>query len=69
MRMKIIVKVDGMSCGGCRSSVENALKRVPGVRSVDVSLEKKEAVVEFDETKASASDLRSAVEQAGYTAR
>ncbi|CAG8655038.1 5809_t:CDS:2 [Ambispora gerdemannii] len=27
-----------MSCGGCKTSVENALKKVEGVESVDVNL-------------------------------
>lgn len=60
------MKVTGMSCGGCRASVENALRRVPGVSAVSVSLEKAEAVVEFDEGKVSAGQLRTAVEKAGY---
>lgn len=66
--MKTIIKVAGMSCGGCRASVENALRRVPGVSAVSVSLEKAEAVVEFDEGKASAEQLKAAVEKAGYKA-
>ncbi len=35
--------VGGMSCGGCVQSVTKAIARLPGVRNVDVSLEKKAA--------------------------
>ncbi len=57
-----------MSCGGCRAGVENALKRVPGVLSVNVSLEQAEASVEFDENKAALKDLKAAIVKAGFSA-
>lgn len=66
--MKTVIKVKGMTCGGCRMAVTNALKRVPGVASAEVSLEKGEAEVEYDEKKAAPGDLRAAVEKAGFTA-
>lgn len=64
---KVTIGVDGMTCGGCVLSVEKALLRVPGVQKVQVSLERKEAVVEgegFDRAK-----VLSAVEDAGYDLR
>ena len=60
------LKVDGMTCGGCVSAVTKALKSVGGVGDVDVSLERGEASVEFDESSASPESLRTAVRQAGY---
>jgi copper chaperone len=66
--MKTIIKIKGMSCGGCRLGAENALKRVPGVNSVEVSLEKAEAAVDFDENKAALKDLKAAVVKAGFSA-
>ncbi|MBI4350553.1 MAG: heavy-metal-associated domain-containing protein [Elusimicrobia bacterium] len=66
--MKATIKVKGMSCGGCRLGVENALRRVPGVLSAAVSLEAAEAVVEFDEKKAALGELKAAVAKAGFSA-
>ena len=66
--MKTVIKIKGMSCGGCRLGAENALKRVPGVVSADVSLERAEASVEFDENKAALKDLKAAVAKAGFQA-
>jgi len=63
----ITLGIDGMSCGGCVLSVNNALQRVIGVTKVDVSLERKEATVQgkgLDLSK-----LRQAVEDAGYDLR
>ena len=37
--------IEGMSCGHCSKRVEDALKSVKGVKSIEVDLEKKKAVV------------------------
>jgi len=66
--MKATIKVKGMTCGGCRAGVENALKRLPGVASVAVSLESAEASVEFDENKAALKDIKAAIVKAGFSA-
>lgn len=63
----VTLGVEGMSCGGCVLSVEKALARVPGVRSVKVSLEKKEAAVEGEHLDEAV--LRAVVEDAGYEIR
>jgi len=64
-----VLKVDGMTCGGCVRSVGNVLKAVPGVTSAEVSLEKSEAKVTFDPVVANLAALRKAIEDAGYEAR
>ena len=60
------LKVTGMTCGGCISTVTDALKAVSGVRDVDVSLSAGEATVQFDERLTSPDKLKSAVKGAGY---
>ncbi len=47
--MKHIYDITGMTCNGCRSHVEKALKGVPGVYDVGVDLERAEATIEMDE--------------------
>lgn len=66
--MKLTIKIDGMSCMHCVASVTNALQDLDGVSLVDVSLEQKNAVVEFDDTKLSADDLINTVEDIGFDA-
>lgn len=61
-----IIKVAGMTCGGCTSKVTSALKKVAGVRDVQVSLPAGEAAVQYDEHVTSPQELRSAVTAAGY---
>ncbi len=61
------LKIEGMSCGHCKASVEKALAGVDGVSAVkEVDLKSGEAVVEGD---ASPKALIAAVEGAGYEAR
>lgn len=57
--------IDGMSCASCVSRVQHALSGVPGVTQARVNLAERTALVMGS---ASASDLISAVEKAGYGA-
>ena len=65
--MQVELKIEGMTCGGCVRSVENALRRVPSVRAVAVDLARGSARVEGDGLDLAA--LVAAVEDAGYDAR
>ena len=60
------LKVTGMSCGGCAINVCGALKAVEGVNDAHVSLENKQATVDFDESRTSVEQLKSAIRHAGY---
>jgi len=46
--MKHTYHIQGMTCNGCRSHVEQTLSKVEGVTSVSVDLEKKEASIEME---------------------
>ena len=61
-----LLKVTGMTCGGCISNVTHALKAVTGVGDVDVSLSAGEATVQYDERLTSSEKLKSVVKGAGY---
>jgi copper chaperone len=61
-----LLKVTGMTCGGCTSTVTHALKALSGVSDVKVSLSAGEATVQYDERLTSPDKLKSAVKGAGY---
>ena len=61
-----IIKVTGMTCGGCTSVVTKTLKAVNGVNDVNVSLSAAEAVVQYDETLTSLEELKFVIIEAGY---
>ena len=58
--------IEGMSCGHCSKRVEEALKSVKGVKSVQVNLETKNAVVAL-KTDVENEILKSAVEYVGFS--
>jgi copper chaperone len=61
-----ILNVTGMTCGGCTNAVASALKATKGVKEVAVDLQQRQATIQFDESMASADDLRLAVKRAGF---
>ena len=63
---RLDLRVQGMTCNGCTSSVERALKRVPGVATVDVQLDSGCALITGTVSQDAAVQ---AIEQAGFEAR
>lgn len=62
---KVVFDVEGMSCAHCQGRVREALEQVPGVKTVEVDLEKGQAYLEGFE-KMSKAPCIEAVQQAGY---
>ncbi len=62
----VTLSVPGMYCEVCPITVKKALQKLPGVSKVEVSYEKKEAVVTFDDAKTSVKALENATFEAGY---
>ena len=61
-----LLKVTGMTCGGCIANVTHALKAIAGVGDVKVSLPAGEATVQYDEQLSSPKELKAAVKGAGF---
>ena len=64
----ITLLVPDMSCAACPTNVKRALVRVDGVKNVEVRGDVREAVVKYDNNKASVEDLIDMVALAGYPA-
>lgn len=64
--MKKIIHIEGMSCNHCSMRVTNAIKGVPGVTAVEVTLADKKAVIDAVDSIDNAA-LTAAVTGAGYT--
>lgn len=62
--MKQTFKINGMSCGSCKQTVENALQGVDGVTSVQVSLNPPEAIIEKSDS-VTLNQLKDALSKAG----
>lgn len=62
----IVLAVSQMTCATCPITVKKALRKVDGVTKVDVSFEKKQAVVTYDDAKTNVERLIKATTDAGY---
>jgi copper chaperone CopZ len=62
----VTIKVEGIHCGGCSSSVTKALKATEGVEDVQVSFEKGEAVIKYDDQKVTVAKLREVINGTGF---
>lgn len=63
------IAIEGMSCGHCVQWVSQALMKVEGVANARVSIENQNAIVDYDETRATTDKMKSAIEMAGYTVK
>lgn len=62
----VTLSVPGMTCSSCPITVKKAISKVEGVSKTDVSFDKREAAVTFDDAKTSIQELTTATENAGY---
>ncbi|MDR2197458.1 MAG: cation transporter [Coriobacteriales bacterium] len=65
---KLLLQVDGMSCGHCEIAVQEALRKLPGVKKARANRRKKTALVEYEAGAVSPEALRTAVEEVGFQA-
>ncbi len=64
------ISVDGLVCPFCAYGLEKKLKKLDGVRSLDISLNEGTATLSVTQGKnLRPADIRSAVEEAGFTPR
>lgn len=64
----IALDIKGMTCPSCAPKVKSAIRKVSGVKKVEVSLENGKAIVEFEKAEVSVSQLIEAVNKAGFQA-
>lgn len=62
----VTLAVPGMTCAACPFTVKQSLSKINGVTKTDVSFEKRQAVVSFDDAKTSVQVITKATADAGY---
>lgn len=62
----VTLSIPTMDCPVCPITVKRALSRVSGVSQVEVSYEKRQAVVMFDDSKADVRTLTESTKNAGF---
>jgi P-type Cu+ transporter len=65
-RKKTELKISGMTCAMCSSTIEKSLSGLPGVSKAQVNLGNELAYVEYDPAQVNLGDLEKAVTDVGY---
>ena len=63
---KLELSIEGMHCTGCSTRLEKVLNNLDGVEKAEVNFEEKLAIVEYLEEKISVSEIKEAIEDAGF---
>ncbi|WP_270647100.1 heavy metal translocating P-type ATPase [Paeniclostridium hominis] len=63
---KLDIKIEGMTCQSCAKAVERNIKKLDGIESVNVNIATDRATIQYDQSKVKVSQIKSAVEKAGY---
>ena len=64
---KINLKLRGMSCASCASSIEKIISNIPGVNSCNVNFGAELAAIAYNPRRIRIKDIQQAVEKAGYS--
>jgi len=64
----VTLRIYGMTCGSCTSTVESGLSAVPGINSVAVSLATNTATVQFDRSLIGVREMVERIEDMGFDA-
>jgi copper chaperone CopZ len=63
-----VLAIEGMTCDNCVKTLTRALKKVNGIKDVQVNREQARATITFDTTKTDIAAIHEAVEHSGYKA-
>ena len=63
----IVIPIGGMTCAACSRHVQKVLEKTDGITDVNVSIATEKATITYDSQKIRVSDIRKAIEKAGFT--
>ncbi len=63
---KIVLDVEGMSCGHCENRVKRAVGALKGVKNVSVDLQGKNVTVDYIPGKVNLNAIKEAIVEQGY---
>ena len=69
MVKKVEINVEGMHCASCSTLITRALKKAPGVVSVNVNYASRKARVEYDESQTNEQKLVALITSKGYPSK
>jgi mercuric transport protein len=64
----VCFNVEGMTCAACTVTTKAAVKKLKGIKDVQVSLDDKSAVIKFDDSLTSSDEIKKKIDDIGYKA-
>lgn len=64
---EISLNVSGMTCTSCEEHVKNEVNKLPGIISVSANSMQGTAIVKFDDSKTSITDIEKTINKTGYS--
>ncbi len=65
---KACYEVQGMTCATCGITVKSAIKKLNGIQEAKASVEKKNAIVQFDPNQTSVEAIEKVIDETGFKA-
>ncbi|MEO0084878.1 MAG: heavy metal translocating P-type ATPase [candidate division WOR-3 bacterium] len=62
----VTISIKGMTCASCVLTIENALKKLPGIAQVSVNLASENAIIKFDENRIGLKKIKETIKAMGY---
>lgn len=60
--------VEGMTCATCTVTTKAAIKKLKGIKDVQVSLDERSAVIKYDDALTSSDEIKKKIDSVGYKA-
>lgn len=65
---RVVIQVEGLTCVTCEIVVRHGLRRIDGVKAIQVSTATRTATVDYDPSKTNPEQLVAAINATGYRA-
>lgn len=63
---EVIIPIGGMTCASCVKAVERAVKKIDGVKNIQVNLATEKASISYESGKVKLYEIKGAIEKAGF---
>ena len=62
----VVIQCSGMTCEGCKQTIENKVKKIDGIKAVNADFNTNIVKATFDDGKTNLDAIKSAIVSAGY---
>jgi Copper chaperone len=63
---KLVLRIEGMACGHCEIAVQDAVRKLAGIKEVKASKGKKEATIDYEASLVTTQQIKDAITNIGY---